>query len=148
MRCQLLGSFQLLLELPRGRSGILSRGYRTDDDGTPRARLTDRIQPLPRRDTADREPRFGRLGGGCGQQRCPHRGAAWLRRGLPDRPYTEIVGLRVCLGGERLLEGMGRAAEDDIGSEHSPGLSTGEVALTDVEDVGVGQQRNVGTVID
>lgn len=43
---------------------------------------------------------------------------------------------------------MGRAAEDDIGSEHSPGLSTGEVALTDVEDVGVGQQRNVGTVID
>ena len=43
---------------------------------------------------------------------------------------------------------MRGAAEDDIGTEHGPGLSAGEVSLTDVENIGVGEERDVGAVID
>src|SRR5699024_8723471 len=40
------------------------------------------------------------------------------------------------------------AAEDHIGPEHGAGLSAGEVPLADVEDIGSGQEGDIGAVVD
>src|SRR5699024_12867363 len=67
-------------------------------------------------------------------------------RSLPHRADAEVVDLAVGFGGERLVPRMGGAAEYHIVSEHGPGLSAGEVPLADVEDVGAGQEGDIGPV--
>src|SRR5699024_11430901 len=66
----------------------------------------------------------------------------------PHRADAEVVDLAVGFGGERLVARMGGAAEDHIGPEHGAGLGAGEVPLADVEDVGAGQEGDIGAVVD
>lgn len=134
-------------ELPRAGGGVVGLGDRAYHDDTI-GPCGDDVLDVRHVDAADGEPRAPRADvRRVADELGPHRGAAGLGRCRPDRPDAEVV--KVVRGGREvdLVGGVGGLAQDRPRSDDRPGEPLGKILLTEVQDGGAGDARDVGAVV-
>lgn len=135
-------------QAPGAARGVIGLGDRPHHDHTLRTGGDDLLDG-GLVDTADREPRPRRSGiGRVADEIETDPGAAGLRRRRPHRADAEIVQVGRGDRGVHLLDAVGGEPDRRLRADDGPGDRDGQILLTEVQHRSLGDQGDVGAVVD